>query len=243
MLSLSKLRLLLILPFTVAMVFYLFLVGANYYYASRAAYLLQQIRTLPLDKSGEATLRGLGSEHGFRYVEASNCADSPCLHIVSTDNQWMWVPFKTPALFKVGERLGLRPWETVGDIEMDRGQIVGKIYGLAFRRDSRNYDQIEASAWDERKLEVAMCAYHPLKRHPGYAFMKADNISSFRVLVSNPASEQNRQNAFRFNLNCLTGWHKCDRFSEIMPSAWADYEEDGKWSEANPSWQPGTPCP
>lgn len=206
---------------------------------------MQWIRTLPLDNSSVAQLRRLGSEHGFRYEEASNCADRPCIHMVSPNNQWMWLPFNSRSLVKIGDRLGLRPWVTAGDIEFENGQVAGKTYGVGFYRD-RTHLEIEATAWDQRKLEVSMCTYYPLKRHPGYAFRNASNIRSFSVLVSDPASAENRRNAFQFKLKCLTGSHKCDQFSELMPAAWADYEEDGKWSETNRSnlvWQVGAACP
>jgi hypothetical protein len=189
--------LLLISPFVAAAVFCLFLIGANYYYASRAAYLLQRIRTLRLDNSSVAELRRLGSEHGFRYEEASNCADWPCIHMVSPNNQWMWLPFNSRSLIKIGERLGLRPWVTAGDIEFENGQVVGKAYAVGFYRD-RTHLEIEATSWDKRKLEVSMCTYYPLKRHPGYAFRNASNIRSFNVLVSDPAS--NRKSSKRFSV-------------------------------------------
>ncbi len=247
MLLSRKWWLLLIYPFVAVVVFYyLFLIGANYYYASRAAYLLQRVRTLQLDNSSIAELRRLGSEHGFRYEEASDCADQPCIHMVLPNNQWMWLLFKSPSLVKIGERLGRRPWATAGDIEIEKGQVVGKIYGLGFYQDRTSYPDIEASASDEHKLGVTVCAYYPLKRHPGYAFFNASNVRSFHVLVSDLASAENRQNAFQFNLKCLTGWHKCSQFSELMPAAWADYEEDGKWAETHPKtlvWQVGTDCP
>jgi hypothetical protein len=244
MLIIRRWWLLLIYPAAAVVGFYLFLIGANYYYAGRAAYLLQRIRGLRLDNSSVAELRRLGSEHGFRYEEASDCADG-CIHMVSPNNQWMWLPFKSPLLAKIGEDLGLRPWGTVGDIDIEKGQVVGNIYGLGFYRD-RNYPEIEVSAWNKRKLEVTLCTYYPLKRHPGYAFRNASNVRSFSVLVSDPASAENRQSAFQFNLKCLVGRHKCDQFSELMPAAWADYQEDGKWSETHPNtlvWQIGTPCP
>jgi hypothetical protein len=245
MLLLRRWWLLLIYPFVAVVGLYLFLICANYYYAGRAAYLLRRIRALQLDNSSVAELRLLGSEHGFRYEEAGDCADRPCIHMVSPSNQWMWLLLKSPSLVKIGERLGLRPWFTVGDIEIEKGQVVGKIYGLQFYQD-RAYPEIEATAWDQRKLEVTICTYYPLKRHPGYAFRSASNVRSFRVLVSDPASAENRRNAFQFNLKCLAGWHKCVQFSELMPAAWNDYEEDGRWSETHPNtlvWQVGTDCP
>jgi hypothetical protein len=226
---------------------YLFLICANYYYASRAAYLLQRIRALQLNNSSIAELQRLGSEHGFRYQEGGDCTDGDCLHMVLPNNQWMWLLFQSPTMFKIGERLGLRPWVTVGDIEIKNGLVVANIYGLGFYKVG-NYPEIkiEATAWRRHKLEVAICDYYPLKRHPGYAFRNASNIRSFSVLVSDPASAENRQNAFRFNLTCLTGWHKCDQFAELMPAAWTDYQEDGKWAETNRDnlvRQLGSPCP
>lgn len=238
-------RLLLISPLVVVFGSWLFLIGANYYYAKRAAYLLQRIRALKLDNTSIADLKRLGSEHGLRYAEATDCANTACLHMVWTNNQWMWWFLKSPVLTEVGERVGLRRWYAVGDIEIENGQVIGKIYGLQFYK-THDYPEMEATAWDKRTLELSVCAYYPLKRHPGYGFWNATNVRSFRVSVSDAASAINHDHAFQFNLNCLTGWHKCDQFSELMPAAWADYEEDANWSETHPNtmaWQVGTECP
>jgi len=235
-----KWRLLLISPLVTVLGFYLFLIGANYYYARRAAYLLEKIRVLTIDNSSIAELKRLGSEHGFRCEVASDCTNVTCIHLVSPNNQWMWSILRSPILVTVRERVGLRAWFAVGDIEIENGQVIGKIYGLQF------YPEMEAEAWHERKLGLNLCTYYPLKRHPGYGFRNFSNVRSFRVLVSDTASTGNRGHAFQFNLNCLTGWHKCEQFSEIMPAAWADYEEDGKWSETHPNtleWQVGMDCP
>ena len=245
MLLLRKRWLVLIYSSFAVLGFYLFLICANRYYANRAAYLLQRIRALQLNNSSIAELQRLGSEHGFRYQGGGDCADGDCLHMVLPNNQWMWSLFKSPTMVAMGQRLGLRPWVTVGDLEIKNGQVVAKIYGIWFYRD-HTYLEIEATAWEQRKLEVSMCSYYPLKRHPGYAFRNASNIRSFKALVSDPASAENRRNAFQFNLDCLTGWHKCDEFSELMPAAWADYEEDGRWSGTHQNtlvWEVGAPCP
>lgn len=245
----TKLRLSLISLVMVVICLYLFLIGANHYYANRAAYLLKRVRTLPLDNLSIDELRRLGSEHGFRYEKGPNCGDTPgtgCLDMVSTNNRWMWKPLlRSRWLIEIGERIGLRPWVTVGDIEIENGQVIGTVYGLEFFEDEYN-PRIEVSAWHERKLERTVCSYYALKRHPGYAFGNASNIRSFTVSVSDLATSENRQNAFQFNLKCLTGWHMCDNFSELMPAVWADYEQDGKWSETHPNtlvWEVGTPCP
>lgn len=241
-----KLCLLLISLVSVVICLYLFLIGTNYYYASRAAYLLQQVRALQLDSSSVDELRRLGSDHGFHYEEARNCTERPCIDMVSTNNPWMWKPLlKSRPLLDIGEHLGLRPWYAVGDIEIDNGQVIAKVYGLAFYEDEYR-NEIEVTAWHQHKLERTVCTYYPMKRHPGYAFGNASNVRAFTVSVSDLASPGNRQNAFQFNLKCLIGWHKCETFSELMPTAWADYEEDGRWVETHPNtlvWEVGTPCP
>lgn len=139
----------------------------------------------------------------------------------------------------------MRPWFAVGDIEIGGGQVMAKVFGLQFPRDD-GYPEIEVEAWQQRKLEKTICSYYPLKRHPGYAFSNASNRRSFTAWVSDSASAQNQQNAFQLNLRCLTGRHECKQFSELIPAAWADYEEDGKWLETHPSrlvWEVGKPCP
>src|SRR5258708_7759714 len=235
----------LLAPVVLTFGFFLFLLGANYYYAKRATYVLQRIRALKIDNSSIAELKRLGSEHGLRYDEPDNCTDRPYLHIVSPNNQWMQSLLKSPTLARLGEHVGLRGWLAVGDIELFNQQVTGKVYAVAFFQGHLN-PEVDLAAWDERDSEVDLCSYYPLKRHPGYAFRNATNIRSFRALVSTGASAQNRSRAFQFNLKCLTSWQECGQFSELMPAAWADYEEDGKWSEIHPNklgWQVGTKCP
>ncbi len=236
--------LLVICPIVAVLGSYLVLIAANCYYANRAAYLLERIRDLRLDSSGILELKRLGSEHGFLYKETSDCPRL-CIYMASPNNEWMRTLLKSLSLSEIGKHIGLKPWVAVGDIEIENGQVIGKSYDLVFYQES-GYPEIEVSVSDERELKVTPCVYYPLKRHPGYAFAKAGNIRSFRALVSPAGSLENRQNAFQFNLKCLTEWHQCNRFSELMPAAWADYEEDRKWSEMHPNnivWDAGTKCP
>jgi len=244
-------HLLLICPFVIVLSLYVFLLGANYYYARRAAHVLQRIREMKIDNSGIAELKTLGSEHGLVYIggDAKDCAnagpDTDCLCMVSPNNEWMRSLFRSPTVSRLGEYVGLRAWLAVGDVEIQNGQVVGKVYGLQFY-DSRPYPKTEVAAWDQRKIELTPCEYYPVKLHSGYGFVNATNVPSFSVFVSEDASEENRQHAFQFDLRCLAAWHKCERFSEIVPSAWADYEADGEWWKTHRDttpWQVGTKCP
>ena len=225
-------RLLTVSPLVIVIGFYLFLISANYYYAKRAAYVLHRIGALKIDNSSIAELKRLGSEHGLRYEEADNCASMPCIHWVSPNNGWMLWLLRSPATARLGDSVGLRAWWASGDILVDQNQTVtGKAYGVAFF-GGRLDPEIEATAWEEHKFELD-CSYYALKRHPGYGFRGASNIRSFRAITSESTSTENREHAFQFNLNCLTGWHRCDQFSELMPAAWADFEEDKKWWETH----------
>ncbi|HZS96437.1 MAG TPA: hypothetical protein VFA40_06645 [Terriglobales bacterium] len=198
-----------------------FLIGANYYYAQRATYLLERIRTLPLDDSAVTELKALGSEHGFRYEEATNCGKSPCIHTVAPNNLWMQHILTSRFTASLGRLLGLRAWLAVGDIELEQQQVIGKVYGLAFF-EGRFDPAIQVTAWEERKFGLTQCAYYPVKRHPGYGFRNADNIRSFRAEISLDTLPENRERAFQFGLQCLTSRHRCDQFSDLMPAAWTD---------------------
>jgi hypothetical protein len=233
----------LLLPsLAVALGVYLFLLGANYYYAKRADYLLQRIRALRIDNSSIAELRELGSEHGLRYEQANNCASDPCMHMVSPNNAWMRSLMISPTLAEIGDKIGLRSWQAMAGILTENQQMTGKVYVLALFEGRLDPD-IQVSAREERKFKLDDCVI--VKRHPGYDFRGASNIRSFRVEVSEYTADQNRTQAFQFNMGCLGSWHKCDQVSELMPAAWADFEEDKKWSEAQRSLegQAGTGCP
>jgi len=130
----SRRRRLLIIPVVLAGGFCTFLIGANYYYAQRATYLLERIRTLPLDDSAVTELKALGSEHGFRYEEATNCGKSPCIHTVAPNNLWMQHILTSRFTASLGRLLGLRAWLAVGDIELEQQQVIGKVYGSRILR-------------------------------------------------------------------------------------------------------------
>jgi hypothetical protein len=219
-----KWRFLLISPLVLILSSYLFLIGANYYYAGRAEYVLQRIRALPINQSSVAELKRLGSERGLRYQEPQSCENS-CIHLVSPNNEWMRALLRSPTLAMIGEKAGLRAWMAVGDILTENQEVTGKIYGLGFF-DGRMDPEIQV--WTTAEKKSAPNMNERFKRHPGYGFSGASNVRSFRVLVSNGASAENLGHAFQYNLKCLTGWHKCDEFSQIVPAAWADYKDDNK---------------
>ena len=105
-----------------------------------------------------------------------------------------------------------------------------------------DYPKIEVAAWEEKHLQRSLCTYYPLKRHPGYAFGNASNIRSFSAETSEDTEPKNIEHAFQFNLRCLTTRHTCEKFSELMPAAWADFEEDTRWSMTHEDklvWQVG----
>lgn len=224
---------LVVLLLLIPLIFCLFLVGANYYYARRAAYLGGRIRDLKVDNSSIEELKRLGSEHGLRYEAASNCATKPCVHMVSPDNRWMRSLLIPLARADIGQNIGLKAWQASGDILIDNGQVTGKIYALAIFTGNL-FPDIQVSASDQRHSELDSCTYRPLKRHPGYEIRSASNVRALRVIVSDGASEDNRNRAFQFTLNCLNPWVTCDRLSDFMPLAWADYQSDLKWVREHP---------
>ena len=229
---LGGLRLLVVLLLAPA-IFYLFLVGANYYYATRAAYVLQRIRNLKIDNSSIEELSRLGSERGLRYEAASNCATMPCIHMVSPDNGWMRSLLIPLARADLGELVALKAWQASGDILIENGQVVGKIYALAIF-SGKVLPETQVSASGQRHSELNSCTYRPLKRHPGYEIHNASNVRALRVIVSDGVSEDNRNRAFQFSLGCLTSRRNCDRISDFMSSAWADYQSDQEWMREHP---------
>ena len=207
--------------------FCLFLVGANYYYAQRATYLLDRIRDMPLNDSAAIELKTLGSEHGFRYEEATNCENSPCINMVAPNNLWMHYLLTSRFTAWIGRILKLRAWLAVGDIELEKHEVIGNVYGLAFF-EGQSDPEMEVTAWEERTFDPTSCPHYPRDRHSGYCFWNANNIRFFKAKISSDTSSENREHAFQFNLLCLRSGYKCDHFSDLMPAAWADYEEDAR---------------
>src|ERR1700733_11983565 len=116
--------------FLTPVIFYFSLVGANYYYAMRATYVLQRIRDLKIDNSSIEELKRLGSEHGLRYETAANCAIAPCVQMVSPNNGWMRSLLIRLARANIEQQIGLRAWQVAGDIVIENGQVTGKIFAL-----------------------------------------------------------------------------------------------------------------
>jgi len=223
---------LLITLFLIVIGFYLFLIGANCYYARRAAYVLQQIRALKLDNSSIEGLKRLGSEHGLRYEVPASCVSTPCI-MVSPNNWWMRSLLIPLARTGLGRRIGLRAWQVAGYIVIENGQVTGKIYGLEIL-NGNVFPETQVSTSDQRHSEYNSCIYRPLKRHPGYEIHEASNVRALRVIVSDGVSEENRTRAFQFNVDCLKSWRGCDQLSEFMPAAWADYRSDQEWMREHP---------
>ena len=214
-------------------IFYLFLIEANYYYATRADYILQRIRDLKIDDSSIEELKRLGSEHGLRYEAPANCAGTPCAHLVSPSNGWMRSLLIPLARIDLGQRIGLRAWHVAGDILIENGQVTGKIYALEILNDNV-FPETQVSASDKHRSEYDSCIYRPLKRHPGYEIHKASNVRGLRVIVSDEVSQENRGRAFQFNLDCLTSWRRCAQLSDFMPLASADFQSDQEWVREHP---------
>src|ERR1700677_1474004 len=61
------------------------------------------------------------------------------------------------------------------------------------------------------------------------------NVRLFKAEISESTVDQNRQHAFQLNLTCLIGWQRCDKFSELMPAAWADFQDDNQWFDTQQS--------
>jgi hypothetical protein len=221
-------RRLLITPLLIIVGFYFFLLGANYYYAGRAAYVLQRIEALKLDNSSVEELKRLGSERGLRYEASIYCAGTPCAYMVSPNNKWMRSLLRPPFLTRLAGPIGLRAWIAAADIYVEKGEVTTKGYALGLF-NNRLDPEIQVSSSEGRHSEYDSCTYRPLKRHPGYEIHKASNIHSLRVIVSDDVSEENRMRAFQFNLNCLTLSHSCDQLQDLLPAAWADYQSDQEW--------------
>jgi hypothetical protein len=127
-----------LVPPIFAIGFCLSLVGANYYYAQRAKYLLERIRQMPADNSAIAELRRVGSEHGFRYEETTNCGSMPCIHLVAPNNSWLRsLLISTPlrrltaqklkdGLPRLDTLLGLRPWQPLGTSKLKISKSSGR---------------------------------------------------------------------------------------------------------------------
>jgi hypothetical protein len=212
--------------------FYLFLISANYYYSTRAAYVLQRIRNLQIDNSSIEILKRLCSEHGLLYEVPALCETTPCI-MVSPNNGWMHSLLIPLARAELGQRIGLRPWQVAGYIALENGQVKGKSYGLEIL-NGNVFPETQVSASDQHHSEYNLCIYRPLQRHPGYEIHEASNVRALRVIVSDGASEENRARAFQFDLGCLTSWRRCDQLSDFMPLASADFQSDLAWVREHP---------
>jgi hypothetical protein len=56
----------------------------------------------------------------------------------------------------------LDPGLLQGDIEIQNGQVIGKVYGIQFYAGS-DYPAIEIAAWEEKSLQRNLCTYYPLQ--------------------------------------------------------------------------------
>jgi|ERR1700728_93761 len=180
--KLTRWRLLAFLLLT-PVIFYLLLIGANYYYATRADYILQRIRNLKIDNSSIEELKRLGSEHGLRYEVPAFCATTPCI-MVSPNNGWMRSLLIPSARAGLAQHTGLKAWQVAGYIVIENGHVTGKMYVLEILTDNI-FPETQVSASDQHRSEFNSCIYRPLKRHPDTRFIKpatfAPSGSSFQM--------------------------------------------------------------
>jgi hypothetical protein len=194
--------------------------------------LLQDIRALQVSPSSLGELRRVAARDGLRLDVPANCGAEICGYYLFPDKQWMHSLLSQAFLVKVGPHVGLRRWFVVGGVFVKETQPVGKWFGVQMFEDKPN-SFIEVVSSEEPDLLTKDCWYYPLKRHPGYEFRTPANIHQFEIFVSPSASVQNRDHAFQFDLHCLTSWQQCDQFSDFVPAAWVDFEDDKPWVEAN----------
>lgn len=211
---------------------YFFLLGANYYYGRKAALLLQDMSGLQLGPSSGRELTRLATRDGFRLDVTSDCGVESCTYWISPNKSWMNFLLSRTAFLRAGPWVGLRRWSAMGGVEVKAGQPVNKWFGVEMFED-KLYSSIAVVTSEESELRISDCVDFRLKRHPGYGFDGPANVPEFRIHVSPNASSQSRKHAFQFDLGCLKSWRWCDRFSDFVPNAWADLEDDNKWLEAN----------
>src|ERR1700677_1671515 len=145
---------------------------------------------------------------------------------------WGCSGFSQAILSEFGNAVGLRGWRAVG--MLNNQPMPEKVYALGLLKKRPDPDN-DVSAWEERKFRLNACVYYPAQRHPGYGFTGASNVRSFKAEISESTVDQNRQHAFQLNLTCLIGWQRCDKFSELMPAAWADFQDDNQWFDTQQS--------
>lgn len=208
------------------------MIAANYYYSREAARLLQDIRALQVSPSSVEELRQVAARDGLRLDVPGNCGAEICAYYLSPDKLWMHSLLSRPFLAKLSPYVGLRRWFAVGGVLVKETQPVGKWFGVQMF-DDKPYSSVEVVTWEEPDLLTGDCWYYPLKRHPGYEFRTPANVHQFEIFVSPSASVQNRDHAFQFDLHCLTSSRKCGQFSDFVPAAWVDFEDDKQWVEAN----------
>jgi len=191
-----------------------FIVNVTYRY--RAESLLSDLQTLRVGKSTTADVQRIMNRHGG---STSPSYPSFCTPIDGAYDVWIGsqpiarlaqsIPFL--------RRFGLRPWGTAATVVLREGRVCFLSYSLAMEDPKGNWEwQIESTLLPEQMNEVLGTEHH------GYRTGTQD-IRNFRILrseVTPQATEEQRREAFTYDLSCVTSFRGCRGRCQIAPLVW-----------------------
>jgi len=204
----------------------------------RAERLLSDVRSLEIHRSTFSDVQNLKGKWKSLANFDDNCSEASCtLEISCTDfylrHFGFFVKINVLRSFMLA---GGRPGRIGARILLEKGSVSGKSFhaGVIVPADKAvegRWDAYGVGANAYSISEFSEIGYKPNPAHPGYLVVKpggCDGPCREVDLIFTPSADPATINRLmQVDLSCLTRWiHPCRTESDIMPSAWAQYELD-----------------
>jgi hypothetical protein len=122
-------------------------------------------------------------------------------------------------------KVGLLLWYVEVDFDIDENSIVTSRHFMLVTTDrSSQYGEPAISMWDGHHAPFSIAQY----RHPEYEVRRLQKGPTLLITIGRAAGPTFIQHATDINFDCLSRIRGCESFSQLAPSAWADYMLDSR---------------
>lgn len=223
----------------------------------RSERLLHQLQAVDLRVT---TFADVERSFGRRATKSEKCDSSACDYtiqlksfltweILNRVSQYLHMPSR-PILHTL-LRLGARPALVNAHIAIRNGTAWGKGMTIVVTAPGQQDEQGHWSDYELVGRAGSVSGFHhgsseafqsELLHHPDYVIGRPGGCDGpcveGYVLFTPYAATEDVRRLMQFDLSCLTRWwHPCRTQADILPSAWAQYEQEQKLPTSGPTWR------
>ncbi len=225
--------------------------GEQYLQRSRAERLLRQLQTVDLRVT---TFSDVERVFGRRAIKSAKCDSASCDYAIQLESPIGW-----QALSRVLQRLHI-PSQPVFHALLRLGghlaEVDAKIAvrnGLALSKSLKILVSGQQDRWLIGRVEsvprlprprISESFHAELVHYPDYVIGEPGGCTGCAegyVLFTPHTPDEDVRRLMNFDLSCLTRWRPCSTQADILPSAWAQYEDTVQKPDPSSAPTPGLP--